>query len=84
MGHKLDPTIVAAFILDGLPDSYRYLALNLESQLETITIQDLSARLLDEESNMEKAGDTYWRQGHQGVWCQFGHQICRKECIKEW
>jgi hypothetical protein len=41
---------MAAFILNGLPDSYRYLAVNLESQLEKITMQDLSARLLDEEN----------------------------------
>ena len=49
IGHKLDNPIVMGFILNGLPDSYRYLVVNLESQLEEISIQDLSARLVDEE-----------------------------------
>jgi hypothetical protein len=49
IGHQLDNPVIMAFILNGLPDTYRYLVVNLESQLEYISIQDLSARLTDEE-----------------------------------
>jgi hypothetical protein len=47
--YKLKDSIVMAFILNGLPDHYRYLVVNLESQLESISLQDLSSRLVDEE-----------------------------------
>jgi gag-polypeptide of LTR copia-type/Domain of unknown function (DUF4219) len=47
--YKLKDPIVMAFILNGLPDQYRYLVVNLESQLESISLQDLSSRLVDEE-----------------------------------
>lgn len=47
--YKLKDPIVMAFILNGLPHQYRYLVVNLESQLESISLQDLSSRLVDEE-----------------------------------
>jgi gag-polypeptide of LTR copia-type len=48
-GNKLGDPVVIAFILNGLPESYRYLVVALESQIQTITYQDLSSRLMDEE-----------------------------------
>jgi len=47
--YRLKDAIVMAFVLNGLPDQYRYLVVNLESQLETMTLQEVSARLVDEE-----------------------------------
>ena len=47
--YKLKDPIVMAFILNGLPSQYRYLVVNLESQLGSISLQDLSSRLVDEE-----------------------------------
>ena len=52
---KLDKVAVVGFILNGLPEHYRYLVVNLESQVKTISYEDLSARLMDEEKRiMEK------------------------------
>ena len=47
--YKLKDPIVMAFILNGLSHQYRYLIVNLESQLESINLQDLSSRSVDEE-----------------------------------
>jgi len=49
---KLDKVAVVGFILNGLPDHYRYLVVNLESQVKTISYEDLSARLMDEEKRI--------------------------------
>ena len=49
MGVKLEKAAVVGFILNGLPEGYRYLVVNLESQVQTISYEDLSARLMDEE-----------------------------------
>src|SRR5437773_2091131 len=52
MGVKLEKAAVVGFILNGLPEGYRYLVVNLESQVQTISYEDLSARLMDEEKHM--------------------------------
>ena len=52
MGVKLEKAAVVGFILNGLPEGYRYLVVNLESQVQTISYEDLSARLMDEEKRM--------------------------------
>jgi hypothetical protein len=54
IGYKLDRPVVIAFILNGLPDTFRYLVVNLESQIETISFQDLQARLLDEDKRIQE------------------------------
>jgi len=54
IGYKLDRPVVIAFILNGLPDTFRYLVVNLESQVETISFQDLQARLLDENKRIQE------------------------------
>ena len=51
---KLEKVAVVGFILNGLPDVYRYLVVNLESQVKTISYEDLSARLMDEEKQIEE------------------------------
>jgi len=56
MGVKLEKTAVVRFILNGLPEHYRYLVVNLESQIQTIGYEDLSARLVDEEKRMVGVG----------------------------
>ena len=52
MGLKLEKAAVVGFILNGLPEGHRYLVVNLESQVQTISYEDLSARLMDEEKRM--------------------------------
>jgi hypothetical protein len=54
IGHKLSNAIVITYILNGLPEKYRYLVVNLESQVESINFQDLTARLVDEEKRSEQ------------------------------
>ena len=49
---KLDKIAVMRFMLNGLPDSYRYLVVNLESQIKKISYKELSVRLLDEEKRI--------------------------------
>src|SRR5436190_4315269 len=49
---KLEKVAIVGFILNGLPDHYRYLVVNLESQVQTINYEDLSARLMDEERRL--------------------------------
>ena len=49
---KLAKAAVVGFILNGLPDGYRYLVVSLESQVQTISFEDLSARLMDEEKRV--------------------------------
>jgi hypothetical protein len=46
---KLEKVAIIGFILNGLPDSYRFFVVNLESQMQTINYEDLPARLMDEE-----------------------------------
>src|SRR5271154_4037620 len=41
MGMKLEKAAVVGFILNGLPECYRYLVVNLESQVQTINYEDL-------------------------------------------
>jgi len=57
MGVKLEKAAVVGFILNGLPEGYRYLVVNLESQVQTISYEDLSARLMDEEKHMTMGRD---------------------------
>ena len=52
MRAKLEKAAVVGFILNGLHEGYRYLVVNLESQVQTISYEDLSARLIDEEKRM--------------------------------
>ena len=52
LGVKLEKAAVVGFILNGLPEGYHYLVVNLESQIEKISYEDLSARLMDEEKRM--------------------------------
>jgi hypothetical protein len=54
IGYKLDRPVVIAFILNGLPETFRYLVVNLESQVDTISFQDLQARLLDEDKRIQE------------------------------
>lgn len=56
MEHKLEDIVIMAFILNDLPDKYRYLVVNLESRLESedMSFQKLEARLLDEELRINK------------------------------
>ena len=39
-------------ILNGLPDDYRYLVVNLESQIQSISYEDLIAQLIEEEKRI--------------------------------
>ena len=55
---KLEKVAVVGFILNGLPDDYRYLVVSLESQVKTISYEDLSARLMDEEKRIEEKRKT--------------------------
>ena len=57
IGYKLDRPVVIAFILNGLPETFRYLVVNLESQVDTISFQDLQARLLDEDKRIQERDD---------------------------
>src|ERR1700752_771441 len=50
---KLEKAAVVGFILNGLPEGYYYLVVNLESQVKTISYEDLSARLRDEEKRLK-------------------------------
>ena len=52
MDLKLEKAAVVGFILNGLPEGYHYLVVNLESQVKTISYEDLSARLMDEEKRL--------------------------------
>jgi ribosomal protein L9 len=52
---KFDQMAVIGFILNGLPDIYRYLVVNLESQIKEISYEELSARLIDEEKKLEES-----------------------------
>ena len=76
---KLEKAAVVGFILNGLPDGYCYLVVNLKSQVQTISYEDLSARLMDEEKHMKgregSSGleaidpdtvDAYLASGHRG------------------
>jgi len=58
IGYKLEDPIVITFILNGLSEDYRYLVVNLESQVESISFQDLTARLIDEETQVSKMGSS--------------------------
>ena len=75
---KLEKAAVVGFILNGLPDGY-CLVVNLKSQVQTISYEDLSARLMDEEKHMKgregSSGleaidpdtvDAYLASGHRG------------------
>jgi hypothetical protein len=52
MDLKLEKAAVVGFILNGLLEGYRYLVVNLESQVKAISYEDLSARLIDEEKRL--------------------------------
>src|SRR5579862_2552911 len=56
MDVKLEKAAVVGFILNGLPEIYRYLVVNLESQVQSISYEELSARLTDEEKRMANIG----------------------------
>ena len=51
VGLKLEDDIKLAIILNGLPEWYRYLVVSLEKQ-EEIDFDELTARLLEEESKI--------------------------------
>jgi len=52
IGTKLERDIKLAIVLNGLTESYRYLVVAMESQLDTIDFDDLTARLLEEERKL--------------------------------
>ena len=52
VGLKLEDDIKLAIILNGLPEQYRYLVVSLEKQ-ETIDFDELTVRLLEEESKVD-------------------------------
>jgi gag-polypeptide of LTR copia-type len=52
IGMKLERDIKLAIVLNGLTESYQYLVVAMESQLETIDFDDLTARLLEEEQKL--------------------------------
>jgi len=52
IGLKLEADIKLAIILNGLPEQYWYLVVSLEKQ-ETIDFDELTARLLEEESKVD-------------------------------
>jgi gag-polypeptide of LTR copia-type/Domain of unknown function (DUF4219) len=54
IGYKLDWPVVIAFILNGLPETFRYLVVNLKSQVDIISFQDLQAQLLDEDKRIQE------------------------------
>ena len=87
IGHKLDNPIVMGFILNGLPDSYRYLVVNLESQLEEISIQDLSALLVDEEIRISSRAcglaDAYGREYPRNYQAALARKQACKHCGKD-
>jgi len=56
MGLKLEKVAVVGFILNGLPEGYHYLVVNLESQVKAISYEDLSARLMDKEKRLMPKG----------------------------
>lgn len=60
IGTKLDKDVKMALVLNGLPDTYRYLVVSFESQdLDSIDFDELSARLLEEEKKIDpRAGIT--------------------------
>ena len=58
MDLKLEKAAVVGFILNGLPEGYHYLVVNLESQVKTISYEDLSARLRDEEKRLMRGHNT--------------------------
>ena len=58
MSVKFEKPAVVGFILNGLPETYRYLVVNLESQVQTIGYEDLSAHLIDEEKRTIDIGGT--------------------------
>jgi len=51
IGTKLEDDVKLALILNGLPEQYRYLVVNLEQQ-ENIDFDELSARLIEEERKL--------------------------------
>lgn len=57
MDIKLECMTVIGFILNGLSESYRYLVMNLESQVKTISYEDLATRLMDKEKHMVGYGN---------------------------
>ena len=52
MGTTLERAAVVRFILNGLPEEYRYLVVSLEVQVQTISYEDLTAQLMDEEKRV--------------------------------
>ena len=46
IGYKLDRPVVIAFILNGLPEAYRYLVVNLESQVDTISFSRFTSPIV--------------------------------------
>ena len=61
MDVKLGMVVVVRFIWNGLPEGYRYLVMNLESQVKTISYEDLSAKLMDEEKRIMR------HEGRDGI-----------------
>jgi len=57
VGLKLEDDIKLAIILNGLPESYRYLVVSLEKQ-ETVDFDELTARLLEEEIKVDPGTKT--------------------------
>jgi len=58
MGTTLERAAVVGFVLNGLPEEYRYLVVSLEAQVQTISYEDLTARLTDEEKRVMPGVDS--------------------------
>jgi hypothetical protein len=63
IGTKLEKDVKMALVLNGLPDTYRYLVVSFESQdMDRVDFDELSARLLEEEKKVDpRAGITAWK-----------------------
>jgi gag-polypeptide of LTR copia-type len=53
IGTKLDTDVKLAILVNGLPESYRYLVVALESkEMDDIDFDELTARLVEEEQRL--------------------------------
>jgi len=94
LGLKLDELAMKAFILNGLSEKYDVLVMTLESQIESLGLQDLSARLLEEAGKMGDRDSSdhvlFAGKGKSGVFCTYcgrhGHREedgCRTKKFRE-
>jgi gag-polypeptide of LTR copia-type len=59
IGTKLDTDVKLAILVNGLPESYRYLVVALESkEMDDIDFDELTARLVEEEQRLGKDSES--------------------------